>query len=41
MQFTLRNKAMKDSIKSDIEESIKVKNDLLEKSIEDIENLLN
>ncbi len=38
MQFTLRNKAMKDSIKSDIEESIKVKNDLLEKSIEDIEN---
>tara|TARA_Y100000768_G_scaffold297755_1_gene231495 strand:+ start:1039 stop:1650 length:612 start_codon:yes stop_codon:yes gene_type:complete len=38
MQFTLRNKAMKDLIKSDIEESIKVKNDLLEKSIEDIEN---
>ena len=38
MQFTLRNKAMKNSIKSDIEESIKVKNDLLEKSIEDIEN---
>ena len=29
---------MKDLIKSDIEESIKVKNDLLEKSIEDIEN---
>ena len=38
MQFTLRNKAMKELIKSNIEDSIKVKKDLLEKSIEDIEN---
>ena len=29
---------MRDSIKSDIQESIKVKNDLIEKSIDDIEN---
>ena len=37
MQFILTNKVMRDSIKSDIQESIKVKNDLIEKSIDDIE----
>ena len=37
MQFILTNKIMRDSIKSDIQESIKVKNDLIEKSIDDIE----
>tara|TARA_Y100000816_G_scaffold289430_1_gene275872 strand:- start:1728 stop:2339 length:612 start_codon:yes stop_codon:yes gene_type:complete len=37
MQFILTNKVMRDSIKSDIQESIKVKNDLIEKSIGDIE----
>ena len=37
MQFIITNKVMRDSIKSDIQESIKVKNDLIEKSIDDIE----
>ena len=37
MQFISTNKVMRDSIKSDIQESIKVKNDLIEKSIDDIE----
>ena len=37
MQFILTDKVMRDSIKSDIQESIKVKNDLIEKSIDDIE----
>ena len=38
MQFTLKNRVMRDQIKLDIEESIKVKNDLIKISIDDIEN---